>query len=236
MRPLLSSAAAFHHNGGHILFGPDRRLYVVIGDRGHQPSAQDLDVVTGKVLRLTAGGKPAPGNPFPDSPVFAYGIRNSFGMAFDPHTGVLWETENGPTCNDELNIIESGANYGWGPAQTCSTPPAPPLNTNRDGPDPVLPVAFYTPTVAPTGITFCDGCRLGRGSRDTLLYGEFKTHDIVRVRLDAGRTAVVGQRSLYHHDDGILSMETAPDGAIHFSDTDGIYRLETGAPALGKEN
>ena len=69
---------------------------------------------------MTPGGKIPADNPFPDSYAYSYGNRNSFGLAFDPETGDLWETENGPECNDELNRILPGRNYGWGPSETCA--------------------------------------------------------------------------------------------------------------------
>ena len=103
----------------------------------------------GKILRLTRDGEAAPGNPF-GSRVWAFGIRNSFGLAFDPVTGNLWETENGPECNDELNRIVRGGNYGWGPAADCGSA-TPPSDTNRDGPSPILPLALVHPDHRPDG-------------------------------------------------------------------------------------
>ena len=66
-----------------------------------------------------AGGVPSD-NPIPGSRVFAFGIRNSFGFTFDPQTDSLWETENGPECNDEINLIVGGGNFGWGPSETAA--------------------------------------------------------------------------------------------------------------------
>ena len=111
--------AGERHNGGRMLFGPDGMLYVVVGETYDSALAQDRSVNGGKVLRMTpTGGIPAD-NPFPGSRIYSYGNRNSFGLAFDQKTGDLWETENGPECNDELNRIQPGRNYGWGPSETC---------------------------------------------------------------------------------------------------------------------
>ncbi len=213
-----------YHNGGRILFGPDGMLYAIVGD-GHDPAnAQDRsNNLRGKILRMTPSGGAPSSNPFPRSRIFAYGIRNSFGFAFDPKTGRLWETENGPECNDELNLIAKGRNYGWGPHETCSG--RSPRNTNQDGPSPVLPKLWYTPTIAPTGMAFCERCGLGSQSRGALFFGAFNTGDVRRVRLDAARTGVTGQTVVYHHPSGILSMEVGPDRALYFSDFGGIYRL-----------
>ena len=99
---------------------------------------------------MTSKGAVPPDNPFPGKLIFAYGLRNSFGFTFDPLTGKLWETENGPECNDEVNLEQAGENHAWGSSETCSTPPAPPANTNQDGPAPrILPLAYFTPTVLP---------------------------------------------------------------------------------------
>src|SRR5581483_516494 len=98
-----------YHNGGRILFGSDGMLYVVVGDAHDPANAQDTsDNLRGKILRMTPSGGVPSDNPFPRSPIFAFGIRNSFGFTFDPTTGRLWETENGPECNDELNLIATG--------------------------------------------------------------------------------------------------------------------------------
>src|SRR5207249_410022 len=117
-------------------------------------------------------GAPAAGNPFRGSRIFASGIRNSFGYDFDPQTGRLWLVDNGPECNDELNLISAGANYGWGPSETCTTPPPAPENTNQDGPSPVLPEFWFAATIGPTGLAFCDGCGLGAGSDGGLFFGD----------------------------------------------------------------
>jgi glucose/arabinose dehydrogenase len=106
-----------NHNGGRIKFGPDNNLYIATGD-AHEPSlAQDKNSLAGKILRVTDTGQAAPGNPFGNR-TYSYGHRNPQGIAWD-NNGVLWETEHGPSgvwpdcCQDEVNKIESGKNYGW---------------------------------------------------------------------------------------------------------------------------
>jgi glucose/arabinose dehydrogenase len=220
-----STTSGTYHDGGRILFGPDGMLYAVLGEAHGAAAAQVLTNPAGKVLRMRPNGT-APGtNPFNGSRIWSYGLRNSFGFDFDPVTGNLWESENGPSCNDELNRIVKGGNFGWGPHQTCNTPPVAPKNTNQDGPDPILPKRFYNPTIAPTGVAFCDACRLGAQSNGELFFGAHNTGDIRRAILKPNRAGVESQAVVYTHSEGVVSMETAPDGRMYFSDSSGIWRL-----------
>jgi glucose/arabinose dehydrogenase len=213
------------HVGGRMLFGRDGYLYVVIGDAGTASLAQDLSVERGKILRMTARGAPAPGNPF-GTRVWSFGHRNSFGFDFDPKTGDIWQTENGPECNDEVNRIVPGGNYAWGPHETCSTPPAAPANTNQDGPDPRrLPALFYTPTIAPTGLIFCRDCGLDRAAEGAMFFGSFKGGDIVRATLTSGRRAVASTRLALSHEPRVLSIEASRRGRLYFSDSKAIYQI-----------
>ena len=217
------------HVGGRMLFGRDGYLYVVIGDAGTASFAQDLSVERGKILRMTARGAPAPDNPF-GTRVWSFGHRNSFGFDFDPKTGDIWQTENGPECNDEVNRIVPGGNYAWGPHQTCSSPPAAPTNTNQDGPDPRrLPALYYSSTIAPTGLIFCRNCGLDRAAEGAMFFGSFKGGDIVRATLTSGRRSVASTRLALSHEPRVLSMEASPRGRLYFSDSGAIYRLTSAA-------
>src|SRR5207247_9759142 len=112
---------ATNHNGGRILFGRHKRLFIIIGENANSANAQDLSSnLRGKILRVNTNGKPVASNPFGNR-IWAYGIRNSFGFAFDPTTHHLWETENGPECNDELNLIVRAGNFAWGPNESCGS-------------------------------------------------------------------------------------------------------------------
>ncbi len=215
-----------YHNGGRIAFGPDRRLYAIVGE-GHDPSnAQDRsNNDLGKILRIDANGDVPATNPFDDR-IWAFGIRNSFGFAFDPFTGNLWESENGPGCNDEVNVIRRGRNYGWGPNQTCDG--SSPGNTNQDGPDPVLPETYFDDPIGITGIAFCDGCGLGHRSQGAAFFGGVNSGPVYRMILDGDRNGVVRRTVVYDHPSGTLSFEVGPGGTIYFSDFDGIFKLVRG--------
>jgi glucose/arabinose dehydrogenase len=231
MRVLVSQPASSspYHNGGRILFGPDGMLYAIVGDGHDSSNSQDLGGnLRGKILRMTpAGGVPSD-NPIAGSRVFAFGIRNSFGFTFDPQTGSLWETENGPECNDEINLVLSGGNFGWGPSENCNGDS--PGNTNNSGPSPQrLPKLWFVGTIGITGDTFCDGCGLGTQLEGQLFFGDVNTGVLRRVALNAARDDVSGDAvDVLDSAAGIYSMETAPNGRIYFSDAQAIYRL---APA-----
>jgi glucose/arabinose dehydrogenase len=217
-------AAATNHNGGRIQFGPDGKLYAIVGDAANTGNAQNLNNDAGKVLRFNPQGTIPPNNPIPGNPIWAYGIRNSYGFGFDPITEFLWETENGPSCNDELNLIRRGRNYGWGPNQTCSSPPPPPQNTNQDGPNPVQPQVWFTPVIAPTGLAFCVDCGIP-SAEGAFFSGSFNDGRIRQSTLNPNRTTIVSTVIVYTHSDFILSLERGPDDAVYFSDSDGIWKL-----------
>ena len=206
------------HNGGVIDFGPDGMLYAVTGDTQRPSLAQGKRSPLGKVLRMRQNGRRAPGNPFPRSRAFSFGHRNSYGFGFDPWTGRIWQTENGPECDDEINLIRQGENYGWGGASDCP-------GTSESGPSPVRPVKRYNPVIAPTGLVFCDGCGLAPVAEGDLFHGDFNTGRIHRYDLNAARNGLGGHTVVLNSGAGILGMRAAPGGRIFFSDHSGIYRL-----------
>jgi aldose sugar dehydrogenase len=111
------------HDGGIMTFGPDGKLYVVIGDLNRDGQLQNFSTGpgpdnTGVIFRVNDDGCVPSDNPFLShggnlAKYYVYGIRNSFGLAFDPITGELWDTENGPNSYDEINLVLPGFNSGW---------------------------------------------------------------------------------------------------------------------------
>jgi len=208
-----------NHNGGPIHFGPDGKLYVMSGEQTQKARAQDLADPAGKLLRLTrTGGRPAD-NPIPGSPAFSFGHRNSFGFAFDPQTGLIWQSENGDDC-DELNLVVAGGNYGWGSGSSSSCP------SSTEGPSPIAPEREYEPAIVPTGVSFCVGCGLGTEFEGDLLLAVYGDGEEIRtLSLDAERDDVVDEQILYDHPSGVVTLERRPNGQVFFSDDGGIYRL-----------
>lgn len=147
------------HNGGRIAFGPDDHLYVTTGDATQSDLAQDRESLAGKILRLTDDGGVPADNPF-DNEVYSYGHRNPQGLAWDEQ-GRLWATEHGSDARDELNLVESGANYGWPAIRGDET--APEMRS------PVFHSGEYE-TWAPAGTAAVDGSVFFAGLRGERLY------------------------------------------------------------------
>jgi glucose/arabinose dehydrogenase len=132
-------------NGGFIKFGPDEKLYIgtgTVSDASHLP--QDLNSLSGKILRLNDDGTIPNDNPFADSPIYSLGHRNPQGMTWD-NDGNLFVAEFGPEKNDEINLIQAGKNYGW-PEQQCSG------DENFEN-----AILCYDPSIEPGGILFYSG-------------------------------------------------------------------------------
>jgi glucose/arabinose dehydrogenase len=222
-----SAVTALYHNGGRIMFGPGGNLFAMVGDGHQSANAQDLGPnARGKILRMRGDGSAPPSNPIPGNRIWSFGHRNSFGFAFDPLTGRLWETENGPSCNDEINLIVRHGNFGWGPNENCTG--TSPDDTNNSGPAPrLLPQWWTEGVIGITGDAFCHGCGLGAQYEGDLFFGAVNAGQLRVLQMNGARDDFVGGASvlLTAPNARILSMETAPNGTIYFSDFTGIYKL-----------
>jgi glucose/arabinose dehydrogenase len=215
---LLTLPAGEIHNGGALDFGPDGLLYLATGEAGTRERSQNLDNPSGKLLRMRANGSAPRDNPFRDKRIFSYGHRNSYGFAFDPVTRRIWQTENGPTCNDEINIIRPGRNHGWGPDSWCPT-------TNDSGPDPVRPLRLFKKVIAPTGAVFCVRCGLGERVENSFLFGSWRDGRIRMLVPTRNRLGIASEKTIYKHETAVLTLRTGPNGILYFSDPAGIYSL-----------
>ena len=145
------------HDGGRIKFGPDGKLYITTGDATIPSSAQDINSLAGKILRMNKDGTIPEDNPFGNY-IYSYGHRNPQGLAWHPISKQLFASEHGPTRNDEINIIIKGKNYGW-PIEECDKSSAY-----------IKPARCYAEfTLAPSGIAFHNNNLYVAGLRGTQL-------------------------------------------------------------------
>jgi aldose sugar dehydrogenase len=204
-----------YHAGCRARFGPDGMLYVTTGDATQGRLAQRLDSLAGKTLRLKDDGGVPKDNPFVNQPgargeIWSYGHRNAQGLAWQPNTNLMFQTEHGPSGfdgrpgGDEVNVVERGRNYGWNEISHLKT---------RSGME--SPLLEYTPPVAPASAMFYRGALFPQ-FRDNLFFGTLRGESIIRVRLDGRR--VVTQERLFEGKYGrIREVAESPDGTIYFS-------------------
>ncbi len=201
--------AGQNHNGGRVKIGPDGKLYWTMGETFNGSLAQDLKSFNGKVLRLNTDGSIPADNPFPDSPVYSYGNRNPQGLAWQPGTGRLYETEHGPSgekgcCQDEVNFIEAGKNYGWPAISGAET---------RAGMETPVQQSGATATWAPGGAAFVTGGPWA----DSLVFVGLRGQALYRVTLDPNdpRKVVSFQPYLQNQYGRLRDVAQGPDGAIY---------------------
>ena len=235
-------SAATNHNGGVVAFGPDNKLYAVVGENADPALAQDPLSPLGKVLRMNTDGTAPSDNPYFGNAswnplVYTYGHRNMFGLAFHPVTHRPYVTENGPNCNDEINLLPdlAGArrNFGWGPNANCSGTPPAPNDTNQDGPNPVLPIWYWRTTICPTNAAIYGGPYFP-AYRGDLFMGDCNTRTFRRLHLVPPNYDTVDlDTPVWMAPDIILDVEVGPDGAIWITTPSTIYRYwDSGKPPV----
>ena len=202
------------HNGGKILIGPDQSIYLVVGElsRRHTTTMnlEDGDLPDGNsgILRVTYDGKPIRdaniiGDEDPLNKYFAYGIRNSFGMDFDPMTGNLWDTENGPNYGDEINLVKPGFNSGFRTVQGIwylnqtdfltaedLAPREPEGLVDFEGKGKYSTPEFtWYESVGPTALKFLNSDKLGKKYENDMFVGDSRGN-IYHFELNQKRTAL----------------------------------------------
>jgi aldose sugar dehydrogenase len=232
-----------NHDGGAMTFGPDGKLYVVIGDLNRDGQLQNFSGGpspdnTSVIFRINDDGSALNDNPFASQAelgkYYAYGIRNSFGLAFDPATGDLWDTENGPDAYDEINLVRPGFNSGWerimGPA-----------NRDAEGTGDLVqfPASEYSDpkfswlsTVGPTGIVFLNSQQLGTQYENDIFIGDINNGNLYHFKPNSTRNGFLFQNAALGDlvaDDsnelqevifgiglgGITDLKVGPDGLLY---------------------
>jgi len=239
------------HNGGIVLIGPDNNIYVVVGDLEGQTNITSTKAQNYRngpepdgragVLRMTQNGLPVNdtgilGDEHPLNLYYAYGIRNSFGMDFDPLTGKLWDTENGPSFGDEINLVEPGFNSGWkavtGKLESTKvggtsgiTATLEDFNGRGKYSDPEYE---WSQTVGPTALKFLNSDKLGKQYENDMFVGDFNHGNIYHFKLNKERTMLIFDHELegrlneklifakgFADKGGVTDIEVGPDGYLY---------------------
>lgn len=181
------------HNGGRLAFGPDGFLYATTGETGDRDLAQRRDSLGGKILRMTADGAPAPGNPF-GTLVYSYGHRNVQGLAWDD-SGRLYASEFGANTYDEVNLIKPGANYGW-----------PEVEGRGDDDRYTNPVLTWpTSDASPSGLAYANG---------SLWMGALRGERLWQIPLSGDGSAGTPAAHFTGRYGRLRAVVTAPDGKL----------------------
>lgn len=215
--PKLSSGL---HFGSRLVFDGKGYLYIALGENNQRPTAQDLDKLQGKVVRLKADGALPDDNPFVGKQgarpeIWSYGHRNPQGMALNPWTGELWENEHGPRGGDEVNVVQPGKNYGW-PLATyginysgLKIPEA--KGETLPGMEP--PVYWWPKSPAISGMAFYNADRFPAW-RNSLFIGALGNQNLIRLTVD-GKNVVEKETLLDDRKRRIRDVRQGPDGYVY---------------------
>jgi len=240
-QPAMPSKRLGGKTGGRIAIAPDGSLFVTIGDRSDSPPwdvAQRLDTHLGKIVHITPEGAPAADNPFLGKPgvlpeIWAYGTRSQEGLAFDPGTGRLWETEHGPRGGDELNIIEKGKNYGWPVIVHGIDYPGTAIGegiTHKEGME--EPVYYWDPVIAPSGLVFYSGTMFPKWQGSVFVGG---LRGMMLDRLTLVNSKVVEEEPLLTGLHArIRDVRVGPDGAVYVLTDSGTSSVSPETPSTSK--
>jgi aldose sugar dehydrogenase len=201
------------HYGSRFIFDKERHLFFSLGDKQQKMDAQDLSKPTGKIHRINDDGTVPDGNPFAKKPgalptIWSYGHRNPQGLAWNPVTGKLWESEHGPNGGDEVNIIEPGRNYGWGVITMGNEPGI----TKQSEPGMEQPVVYYTPTLAPSAIVFYTGDKYPEWKNNLFVSG-LAGQQLRRLEVDGDK--VTHQEAVFNQFGRVRDVIVGPDGYLY---------------------
>lgn len=218
-----------NHFGSRLVFDRDGYLFVTLGENNDRPTAQHLDKLQGKVVRIYPDGRVPDDNPFVGQPgarpeIWSYGQRNPQGAALNPWTGTLWENEHGPRGGDEINIIERGKNYGW-PLAThginYSLLPIPEAK-GKTAEGTVAPHHVWEKSPAISGMAFYDADRF-KAWQHNLFIGALASQELIRLQFDGDRV-VHEERLLGELKARIRDVRQGPDGFLYVltDEADGV--------------
>ncbi len=210
-------------NGGGLHFGPEGMLYIAAGSTNNVYASNEPDSPQGKIHRVdpnTFPAQPAPDNPNPASTIYARGLRNVFDFTFNPANGWLYATENGGDCDDEIDLIVPGGDYGWHTDGLCEDNNLPadyPYNK---------PLLYFTPTIGPTGIMFYDGDVFPEW-KGNMFYCSWHGAKLIRIELTQDGYHIKKAERIETGIDRACRIDLAqgPDGLIYYADISNIYRL-----------
>ncbi|VVN94129.1 PQQ-dependent sugar dehydrogenase [Pseudomonas fluorescens] len=209
-----------NHFGSRLVFDRDGYLFITLGENNDRPTAQDLDKLQGKVVRIYPDGKVPDDNPFVGQAgvrpeIWSYGQRNSQGAALNPWTGVLWENEHGPRGGDEINIIERGKNYGW-PLAThginYSGLPIPEAK-GKTAEGTVAPHHVWEKSPGLSGMAFYDADRF-KAWQHNVFIGALVSRELIRLQFDGDRV-VHEERLMGELNKRIRDVRQGPDGYLY---------------------
>lgn len=208
------------HFGSRIAFGADGHVFLTLGENNQRPSAQQLDRLQGKVVRLKPDGAIPDDNPFVNDPkaraeIWSYGHRNLQGAAINPWSGALWLSEHGPRGGDEINIPQPGKNYGWPLATYGINYSGRPIPEARGaavaGTEP--PVYFFERSPGLSGMAFYDAERFPAW-KHSLFLGGLASADLIRLQL-SGDSIVAEERLLDTGRARVRDVRIGPDGWVY---------------------
>jgi len=221
MKILIDEIGSIEHTGGPIIFGQDGTIFFSTGDNANGFDSQDISKLTGKILRINTDGTIPEDNPFENSPVFAYGFRNVFGIDAHPITGEIFVSENGPDRGDELNRVLSGKNYGW-PVYTGNFLVS--ENMIRDKEEYTEPILEWQQTLGPSNLIIYDGDKL-EPLKNNLIVGTYNLGTLRMITFDEAIQNVETEQLLFAAYKPVMAVAEGPDGFVYFSTLDGIERI-----------